>query len=417
METAETNKEPAEIRTIKILQLMKWLSPAEDTGGKIRSFRIGKALSSFALVDAAGFVLPGEEPDGKEDHLSHYHRLYTLPLSRGARSVLPTLTSFAEGLSLRTARFSPGAFGPFVERILRETPYDAVHVEELPLMASLRSVSFDIPVIFSSHNVESELSLRLFSRRNPLLKLLAEIEYGRTVREERNAVGSARACIAVSEKDRDSLLRLSHENMTPVHVLPNCAHDRFRPSSLETPGKEILTVGAFGWYPNRDGLLWFTEKILPLVRKQIPSVMVRVAGSGINLPLRRKLEQRGIDVHADVPDILPFLQEARLLFVPLRIGGGTRIKIVEAWAAGLPVVSTALGAEGLPYRSGVDMLVADDAAGFAAQIGRLLEDDDLYGKLRSEGLKKSQNLRWSGMNSLLAKIYGNVFKNGKVVYP
>jgi glycosyltransferase involved in cell wall biosynthesis len=284
-------------------------------------------------------------------------------------------------------------------------------------MASLRSVSFDIPVIFSSHNVESELSFRLFSRRNPLLKLLANIEYRRTLQEEENALVRTRACIAVSEKDRDALLRLFHGNVTPVHVLPNCAHDRFRPSSLETPGKGLLTVGAFGWYPNRDGLLWFMEKILPLVRKQIPSVAVRVAGSGIDLPLRRKLEKRGIGVCADVPDILPFLQEARLLFVPLRIGGGTRIKIVEAWAAGLPVVSTALGAEGLPYRSGVDMLVADDAAGFAAEIVRLLEDDGLYGKLRSEGLKKSQDLRWSGMNSLLAEIYRNVLKNGKVVYP
>lgn len=395
---------------------MKWLSPAEDTGGKIRSFRIGKALSSFALVDAAGFIFPGEEPDGKEDHLSHYHRLYTLPMLRGARSVRQALTSFAGGLSLRTSRFFPGAFGSFVDRILRETAYDAIHVEELPLMASLKSVSFDIPVIFSSHNVESELSFRLFRRRNSLFKLLADIEYGRTAQEERNAVGRAHACLAVSERDRHALLRLSHGNVSPVHVLPNCAHDRFRPSPSETPGKGLLTVGAFGWYPNRDGLLWFTEKVLPLIKKQNPSATVRVAGSGIELPLRKKLEQQGIDVHPDVPDVLPFLQEARLLFVPLRIGGGTRIKIVEAWAAGLPVVSTSLGAEGLPYRSGIDVLVADDAASFAAEIHRLLEDDGLYRKLRSEGLKKSQDLRWSGMDASLAEIYRNVLKNGKVMY-
>jgi len=153
------------------------------------------------------------------------------------------------------------------------------------------------------------------------------------------------------------------------------------------------------------------------LRKQIPSVEIRVAGSEIHPPLRRKLERQGIDVHVDVPDILPFLQEARLLFVPLRIGGGTRIKIVEAWAAGLPVVSTSIGAEGLPCRPGVDVLIADDAAGFAAQMGRLLKDDGLYGKLRSEGLKKSRDLRWSGMSSPLAQIYKNVLKDREIVHP
>ncbi|PKN53646.1 MAG: hypothetical protein CVU55_00550 [Deltaproteobacteria bacterium HGW-Deltaproteobacteria-13] len=417
METAGSYKAPAIIKTVRILQLMKWLSPAEDTGGKIRSFRIGKALSSFALVDAAGFVFPCEEPNGKEDHLSHYNRLYTLPVPRGARSVLQAMTSFAGGLSLRTARFSPGEFGQFVERILRETSYDAIHVEELPLMASLSSLSLDIPVIFSSHNVESKLSLSLFRRRNPLLKLLSDIEFGRTVQEERNAVLRARSCIAVSERDRHSLSRLLKENVTPMHVLPNCAHDRFQPSSGEMHGKGILTVGSFGWYPNRDGLVWFMDKVVPLLRKQIPSVEIRVAGSEIHPPLRRKLERQGIDVHVDVPDILPFLQEARLLFVPLRIGGGTRIKIVEAWAAGLPVVSTSIGAEGLPCRPGVDVLIADDAAGFAAQMGRLLKDDGLYGKLRSEGLKKSRDLRWSGMSSPLAQIYKNVLKDREIVHP
>ncbi|KUG21927.1 hypothetical protein ASZ90_008301 [hydrocarbon metagenome] len=414
MKTAGKDNAPTAVDKIKILQLVKWLSPSENTGGKIRSCRIGKALSSFAVVDAVGFVIPGQEPTGKEDQLSHYNRLYPFPIVRGTRFFREAFTSFARGLSLRTARFLPGVFGPFVERILKENHYDAIQVEELPLMAVWDSVVSDIPVVFSSHNVESELSLRLFRRRNPLIKSLAGVEYRRMVREERKALARVRASLAVSEKDRDSLLQLSHDNVSPIHVLPNCAHDRFQPSVSKLPVKGILTVGSFGWYPNREGLMWFVDKVLPQLREKFPEEIIRVVGSEICPSLCRKLKQHGIDIHADVPDILPFLQEARLLFVPLRIGGGTRIKIVEAWAAGLPVVSTTLGAEGLPYRPGVNILTADDETGFASEMNRLLEDDNLYRKLRSEGLEESRKLRWSTMNPLLAEIYRNVMKDREV---
>jgi polysaccharide biosynthesis protein PslH len=413
----ETNGTPQATKTIRILQLMKWLSATEDRGGKIRSFRIGRALSSFAQVDAAGFVLNGECPDGSKDHLSHYNRLYPLPICRGSAAVGEVMTAFAGGLSLRTARFFPRMFGSFVEHVLRETRYDAIQVEELPLMSSIGVLYPDLPVVFSSHNIESELSLRLFRRRNPLFRLLANMEYKRTIQEETKAVALARACLAVSERDCEALRLLSNRNENPIHVLPNCAHDRFQPSDREKPGKGLLFVGTFDWYPNREGLLWFMDEVLPLLRKHSPTVTVRVAGSGIRLPLRRKLERAGIEIHSDVPDILPFLQEARLLFVPLRIGGGTRIKIVEAWAAGLPVVSTTLGVEGLPYRPGVDMLVADDSVAFVAAVRRLLEDDDLYSNLRLEGLQKARDFRWSSLTSPLAEIYKNVLKDREVGHP
>jgi glycosyltransferase involved in cell wall biosynthesis len=325
--------------------------------------------------------------------------------------------AFARGLSLRTARFLPGAFGSFIGNILRKNYYDAIQVEELPLMAVWNSIAKDIPVVFSSHNVESELSRRWFRHQNFLMKWLAGVEFRRTVKEERKALGRARASLAVSEKDRNSLLQLCHNNVSPIHVLPNCAHDRFQTSVRELPGKGILTVGSFGWYPNREGLMWFIKNVLPLIRKKYSEEVIRVVGSGISLSLRRKLERQRIDVHSDVPDVLPFLQEARVLFVPLRIGGGTRIKIVEAWAAGLPVVSTSLGAEGLPCRSGVNILIADDEKGFASEMSRLLEDDNLHGQLRSNGLEESRNLRWSAMDPFLTEIYRNILKNREVAAP
>jgi len=109
--------------------------------------------------------------------------------------------------------------------------------------------------------------------------------------------------------------------------------------------------------------------------------------------------------------VLPFLQTARLLAVPLIIGGGSRIKIVEAWAAGLPVVSTPTGADGLSCVSGRDLLIADDPAGFAQYIQKLLLENDLWEKLREQGLSRAKRLKWSGQGPLLKKICQNILKN------
>ncbi len=391
--------------TLRILQLVKWLSPREDTGGKIRSCRIGGALASFAEVDAAGFVPPGERPDGTEEHLSHYGRLYPLTAGGAKEKAGEILSGFAAGLSLRTARFSPGRFRSFLEKILRKERYDVLQVEELPLMSALGPLSRALPVVYSAYNVESELSPHLFRRRNPLLRLLAEMEQRRTRREEIRALKRAGACLAVSDKDRDALRRLSPSCAPPVFVLPNCAQDRFRPSPHTVRREEILSVGSFGWHPNADGMSWFMDHVLPLLRREVPGAAVRIAGSGIGRPMRRRMEERGFQVHRDVPDILPFLQEARLLFVPLRVGGGTRIKILEAWAAGLPVVATSVGADGLSCRPGEDILIADDPAGFARAVARLVKDDGLYEKLRSEGLLRARDHRWSGLAAPLREAY------------
>ncbi len=273
---------------------MKWLSPREDTGGKIRSFRLGKALASFARVDAAGFVLPEERMDGREEHLSHYSQLYPFPIQRASCNPLNFLSGIARGLSLRSARFFDPSYRRFVEKILRENRYDAIQVEELPLMSSLGSLSLNFPVIYSSHNVESQLSSMIFKHRNFVLRFLSETERRRTAAEERRALALARACLAVSEKDKGILKRLSPEGTTPIYVLTNCANDRFKPSSQGVSGKGVLSVGCFGWYPNEEGMIWFIKEVLPRLRKQVPSPEITVAGSEICRSLGWKFKQSGI---------------------------------------------------------------------------------------------------------------------------
>jgi len=363
-------------------------------------------------VDVVGFVRPEEPVSGREEHLSHYQELFPIPFRPVVRSCLGVAAWSVGGMSLRSAGFSASGYHRTVNKILSERHYDAVQVEELPIMSNLGPLPQNLPVVYSAYNVESQLSFSIFKRRNSLFPFIAELEHRRTRQEERRAVERSRACLVVSEEDKDSLLRLC-PNGANVHVFPNCAPERFQPSGGLVARKEILCTGAFGWYANRDGLIWFIKAVLPLLRERCADATIRVAGSEIGSSLTRKLKKCGVLVHPDVPDILPFLQAARLLVVPLRVGGGTRIKIIEAWATGTPVVSTSTGAQGLNCRPGADIVIADQPSLFAEGIRKILDDDQFYGMLRSEGLKRAQGLRWSTLAAPLKAVYASLLENGK----
>jgi glycosyltransferase involved in cell wall biosynthesis len=399
---------------MRILQLMKWLSPYQNVGGKIRSYGLGKALASFAEVDAVGYLPSNEQIHGTEEHLSHYRQLYPLGSGKGLERYWDFGSAAARGFSLRTARFASRRLPPFLADVLKKGRYDVLHVEELPLMSLASSVAGDIPIVFSTHNVESNLSTGIFRSRNPIFRLLARLEKTRTAREEHRALGRAKAWLAVSEQDHQALNSLCPETRARSLVIPNCAQDRFQPADhAKQPSAEILCMGAFGWHPNRQGLLWFVDSVLPLLKRDIPEACIRIVGSGIDKPLQRRLRQLGLQVHTNVPDVLPFLQQARMLCVPLQVGGGSRIKIVEAWAAGLPVVSTSIGADGLLSESGSDLLLADQPADFARAILTLMSDDAAYEQIRANGLKNARALRWTAQGPALQALYRRILATGE----
>ncbi len=390
---------------MKILQLMKWLPLREDSGGRIRAAHLGRSLASFAGVDAMGFVAPGETIDANSGRHDHYDRLFPIPLPPSPKRLGRTLAGFAAGLSLRSSRFFDREMVRSLTRAVQEGHYDALQAEELPLMSVARSLSPDIPVVYSSHNVESELSSGLVSRGGALLRPAARLEKRRARGEERSALAHSAFCLTVSEKDKDALRRLGAGIDVPIHVLPNGAPDRFVPAPETIRESDILVVGAFGWSPNWDGLRWFMNRVLPLVRERKAGVRVLVAGSGLSPGRRREMESRAVEVRPDVPDMLPIFQRSRMMVVPVRLGGGTRIKIMEAWAAGLPVVSTSIGIEGHDHRPGEDCLVADDPAALRDAVIRLLEDPLLQGRLRAAGLKNARGRRWSDLTPKLERAY------------
>jgi glycosyltransferase involved in cell wall biosynthesis len=191
---------------------------------------------------------------------------------------------------------------------------------------------------------------------------------------ERDVCRSVKSIIAVSEADATTMRMLygvSHVTAVPTGVDVSF----FQPTAQMEPATDLVFVGSMDWMPNIDGVVWFVREVLPLIRKRLPDCSLAVVG---RMPGREVTElaerNSAIRITGTVADVRPWLWQSKASIVPLRIGGGTRLKIYEAMAARTPVVSTNIGAEGLDVTSGENILIADQSAAFAEACVRLVRD-------------------------------------------
>jgi glycosyltransferase involved in cell wall biosynthesis len=236
-----------------------------------------------------------------------------------------------------------------------------------------------ITSVLFQHNVESEIWRRhLATESNFLLKTLYGLEFSRMSRYERKIVQNFHHVIAVSEHDRELMTRW--RNPLRISVVPtgvDVTMFKSTASQLSSPRALVVFVGAMDWEPNVDAVEFFCAEILPRIQNKIPEVRFRIVGRNPGQRVER-LRGDSVEVTGIVPRVLDHLQEAAVVVVPLRVAGGTRLKIYEAMAAGKAVVSTSIGAEGLDVHHGRDVILADTAAEFADAVVRLGGD----GKLR-----------------------------------
>jgi glycosyltransferase involved in cell wall biosynthesis len=239
------------------------------------------------------------------------------------------------------------------------------------------------------HNVPSQVAVHAAAvapaRRQ---RWLREQERKRAERLERWALDAFDVVFAVSEEDAAAL-------PGPAIVVPNGVDtERFRPSALPREPR-LVFIGTLGYLPNVDGITWFCEEVMPRVQSVVPGAVLDVVGR-LPTPEVLALGQRpGIKVHVDVPDVLPLLHGARLAVVPLRIGSGTRLKALEAMAAGRPVVGTSTGLEGLGVVSGQHALVTDGVEEMAGAVLAVLAGDELARRLALEGRRLVESrYRW-----------------------
>jgi len=266
--------------------------------------------------------------------------------------------------------------------------YDVVHVgglEMTPYLAIMRQSRFSGLAVFDDHNAEAALQQRIFEvdLRTPSrwhAALYSLIQWRRLIAFESAACRQADHVLAVSGADAQLLRALKHD--TPVTVIPNAIEvaayrlDGAAPTpGVTLPRPTLVFTGKMDYRPNVDAALWFVGEVLPRVRRQIPEAHFAIVGQKPHARLEPLRSQPGITITGWVEDIKPYVAAADVLVVPMRMGSGTRFKILEAMAMQRAIVSTTLGAEGLDVQSGRHLLIADEPASFAEAVVALLRDD------------------------------------------
>lgn len=348
-------------------------------GGRIRSYYLARELAKFHDVSLFTFASQHENPIPAHEPLKQFFRnVVCLPLKIPKLHGLQESVNYARNL-LSTRPYSASKYcQPWVKQELAahlaREQYDLLLCDFL-LTAGVIPWDWPRPKVLFTHNIEAVIWERHFrTSKNPVWKAVSYREYRSLERMERKYVSSADHVLAVSDNDRDFFLRYAPKGK--MTVIPTGVDiDYFTPSNEEPDPESIVFTGSMDWIANEDGIVFFIEKVLPLVRLQFPKAKLLVVGRRPSERMKKiGASAPGVEVTGTVDDIRPYLARGSVYVVPLLVGGGTRIKIFEAMAAGKAIVSTTIGAEGLPVRHGENILLADDAQSFANCVVELLKN-------------------------------------------
>ncbi len=320
---------------------------------------------------------PWENPQALGEQLPRLEQFISVPHAppkwRSARFPLLLLRSWFSALPVDLWKSRVAALQSEAARMLAAREVDLCVADFLAAVPNLPP-STAVPVVFFAHNVEHMIWKRLRDNAaGAWRRVLLEVEWRKMRRYEAVACRRARLTVAVSESDRDALAALAPgARLCTVPTGVDIFHFAAQ-QGAETPTR-LVYVGSMDWHPNEDAILFFIDAILPLIRREIRAVSLTVVGRNPSKRLLRATERAGVRVTGTVEDVRPFIADAALCVVPLRIGGGTRLKIFEALAMGKAVVSTTVGAEGLPLIDGEHFVCADEPTAFARAVVSLLRD-------------------------------------------
>jgi glycosyltransferase involved in cell wall biosynthesis len=219
---------------------------------------------------------------------------------------------------------------------------------------------------------------------------------------EKKACSAVKAVVAVS--DEDAALLRSELGLTNVLGAVPTGVDAAGFAvcrTMKKKPKSLVFLGSMDWMPNIDAMLWFCRDIFPALKNRIPELTLSVVGRNPSAEIKQLAKIPGVEITGTVDDVKPYMGSAEVMIVPLRVGGGTRVKIFEGMAAGLPIVSTRIGAEGLPVRDGENVFLADTPAEIADKISLLLQGAELRGKMGTNAAQfVTENYSWESATKI-----------------
>jgi glycosyltransferase involved in cell wall biosynthesis len=357
-----------------------WVSPGflhpTTKGGQIRTLEILRHLHRWHEVHYAALAHP-DAPEGPRRAGEYSTRSYAFPHRPPGKQTAAFVGQLARGLfspaPLAVSRFYSPALARFLPELMERERFDRLVCD---FLASAPHVQDLRRAVLFQHNVETIIWRRRAEHASgPLDKAYLQMQAERMYRYERRACRAAGVVVAVSPVDARMMREMF--GAARVHEIPTGVDlGFFAPPPSAPPVADLLFVGSMDWLPNVDGVKYFLREILPLIRNRRPQATFAIVGRDPPPELRAVAQQDSrVTVTGTVSDVRPYVWGAKVSVVPLRIGGGTRLKIYESMAARVPVVSTRVGAEGLEVTHPENIRLADTPGEFAGQCLDLLESD------------------------------------------
>jgi polysaccharide biosynthesis protein PslH len=381
-----------------------------DTGGKIRTFHVARALAARHRVRLLTFGDAEHDGEGRGqlESLGIACELIALPglLRRG----LQISQGLIGSVPVSVRKYQDRRLHRRVRQLARSGGIDLLHCDHLH-MGSYGPAT-RLPFVVDEHNIESVIWDRFARDRSqlPLRRLVFFQQAFWMRRLELDVCRRARLVLVCSSVDQQVLRSLSGAAPPDTRVVPNGVDVEYfgAPGPAADRGHLVFT-GSMDWAPNENAVLAFLDEIWPSLRSRLEVPRLLVVGRSPSARLLARARPGEVVVTGTVPDVRPYLREALALVVPMRVGGGTRLKILEAFAAGVPVISTAIGIEGIDALPGVHYLLADRPSEFATAAGRLRSEPGLRATLTDAARQLArERYSWSAVGGALADCYSSL---------
>ena len=392
-----------------------------DTGGKIRTYNLLFELNRRCCVTYVSLQSNAGCTSGvtTKDWAS---RVVTFPYSEERKSglgfILRVLAAMFSTLPYIVQKYRSREIRD-CQRELVTSPADSQSVNGdtvlvCDFLEMTENVDWSLPTpkILFQHNVESVIWRRYYEHeRSPIKKAYFWFEHRRMRRYERRACNRFDMVLAVSLQDK-KVLQQHVGVQTPIEIVETGVDTEYfapQPHVEPTPGR-LLFLGSLDWMPNIDGIEWFVRDVYPQVKKACPHVSIDIVGRRPIAAVQAMANgDQTVNVYGSVPDVRPFMAAADVFIVPLRIGSGTRLKIFEALAMRRPIVSTTVGAEGLPVEHGRHLLLADSPEEYAKAIASMLENPEQKQAMAREGHELvTRNYSWKTVSARLHELCLNI---------
>ena len=393
-----------------ILWLKAELLHPVDKGGRIRTYQMLRALTRQHEVTYLTLDDGTAAPDAVEkarEYCTHVEVVpFTPPPKASLSFFLALFGNLWSPLPYVQARYEVPAMRRRLQEICATRKIDVVVCDFLTPALNVPD-DLGVPIVLFQHNVEAMIWERYAQvASNPIKRAYMREQWRRMQRFESAMCHRVDGVVAVSALD-SAVMRRDY-SLAEVPDVPTGVDTEYfvRESESKRVPASMVFTGSMDWMPNEDGIAWFVEMILPRVRAAVPDATLTIVGRNPT-PKVRALSNvgAGVRVTGSVPDVRPYLAEAQVFIVPLRVGGGTRLKIYEGMTMGLPTVSTTIGAEGLPVVDGKHLLLADDPDTFAAACIALLRDPvrcRAMGDAADQYVR--QNFGWDGVAHRFAEL-------------